>query len=76
VSEQTESHLVFPMTTPIAHLAGRDTGTSQVEVYGLDNGNTHSSIDIATHFRVRFLPLSAKIKVQHSIQLGMNTGVI
>jgi hypothetical protein len=57
VSEKPESCLVFPRGTTNAHLAGLDTGSSQAEICGSDNGNTHSSIGIATRDRVRVLPL-------------------
>jgi hypothetical protein len=55
VSEETESCLVFPLGTTIAHLAGRNTRASQAEVRSSDNGNAHLSIDIATHNGVRLL---------------------
>jgi hypothetical protein len=51
------SSLAFPLRTTMAHLTGRDTRTSQTAVSGSDNGNAHLSVDIATHDRVRLLPL-------------------
>jgi hypothetical protein len=47
----------FPLRATIAHLTRWNAGTAQADVGGLDNGNTHSSIYIATHYRVRLLLL-------------------
>jgi hypothetical protein len=43
----------IPTGVTIVYTTGWDTGTSQAEVCGSDNGNAHASIDRATSFRVR-----------------------
>jgi hypothetical protein len=65
MAKQTDSCLVFPLGTIIAHLTGRDTSASQAEMMcGSDNGNTHLSIDIGTHDRIRLIILFSQERGQ------------
>ena len=60
VSEQAKASLVLPLREAVAHFARRDTRSAETEVGGSDYGNAHSSFDVSTNLRVRFLPLLGK----------------
>jgi hypothetical protein len=59
MTEEAETCCVLPLRET-AHLAGWDARASQAEVSGSDDGNAHTSVDIATHVRVRLLPFDSK----------------
>jgi hypothetical protein len=65
LSPALSSHL----GTTIAHLRRRDTGDGVADVCGSNNGNTHSSIDITTHYPHDFPHLSGWTASSRTAQL-------
>jgi hypothetical protein len=57
VSKKAETCFVLPSREAVAHFARRNTRSSDAKMSCSDNGNAHTSIDIAADFRVGFLPL-------------------
>jgi hypothetical protein len=58
--EKAEACAVLTLWTT-AHPTSWDSGASQAEVSGSYDGNAHhSSVDVATHLRIRLLPLRSE----------------
>ncbi len=57
VLKQTEACTTFPSLTTVAHLTRGDTRSTETHVCGPDDGDTHTSIDIATDLGIRLIPL-------------------
>ena len=55
VPEKAEACCILPLGTT-AHTTSGDARTSETEVSGSDDGNAHTSVDIATHLGVRLIP--------------------
>jgi hypothetical protein len=64
IAKKTESCLIFPKRETIAHFTRWNAGATQADVSGSDNGNTHSSIYISTHYCVRLLPFLSQFNGQ------------
>jgi hypothetical protein len=57
MSEKSETCFVLPLREAVAHFTGRNTRSTDAKMGCSDNGNAHTSINIAADFRVGFLPL-------------------
>jgi hypothetical protein len=56
-SEKAETCFVLPLREAVAHFARRNTRSTDTQIGCSDNGNTHTSIDIAADLGAGFLPL-------------------
>jgi hypothetical protein len=52
VSEKAETCFVLPLREAVAHFARRNARSTDAKMGCSDNGNAHTSIDIAADFRV------------------------
>jgi hypothetical protein len=59
VSKKAETCFVLPLREAVAHFARRNTRSTDAKMGCSDNGNAHTSVNTAAHFRVGFLPLLA-----------------
>jgi hypothetical protein len=57
MSEEAETCCVLPLREAVAHFARWNTRSTDAKMGCSDNGNAHTSIDIAADFRAGFLPL-------------------
>jgi hypothetical protein len=57
MSEKAETCFVLPLREVVAHFARRNARSKDAWMGCSDNGNTHTSIDIAADFGAGFLPL-------------------
>jgi hypothetical protein len=58
MSEEAEAGFVLSVREAVVHFARRNArSTTDTEMGSSDNGDAHTSIDIAANFRVEFLPL-------------------
>jgi hypothetical protein len=57
MSEKAETCFVLPLREAVVHFARRNTRSTDAKMGCSDNGNAHTSINIAADFGVGFLPL-------------------
>ncbi len=60
MAEESKASLVLPLREALAHLACRDARPAEAEVGGSNNGNAHSSIDVAADLTIGLLPFLGK----------------
>jgi hypothetical protein len=57
VSEEAEAWFILPLRESVAHIARRNTISTETEMGSSDDGYAQTNIDISANFRVGFLPL-------------------
>jgi hypothetical protein len=57
MSEKAGACFVLPLREAVAHFARRNARSTDAKLGCSDNGNAHTSIDIAADLRAGFLPL-------------------